>query len=402
MQGIIPVKDKIYWIGTNDHETDLFEAIWPLPRGVSYNSYIIVDSKVALIDTVKSSYLTPYLEKIKTLLGPEKKVDYLVVNHMEPDHSGSIRDIRRLYPEMKIVGNKKTAEFIRDFYQIQEGVISVSEGASLDLGTCRLKFFLTPMVHWPETMVSFEETQKVLFSCDAFGGFGALDDRIFDDEVDLAFYEDEILRYFANIVGRYSNMVQRAIKKLGGLDIAVVAPSHGPVWRDRPGEIIELYDKWSRHETEPGVVLVYASMYGNTRRMMEEISRSLAEEKIEKVRVHDISRTHISFVLVDIWRFRGMILGAPTYNTRLFPLMESLVCMLEEKMLRDRFIGIFGSYSWSKGAVKRLADFAEKSNLTLVEPVVEFKCSPTEEDMNQAAQLGKNLSEMVSKNVKGE
>lgn len=395
MQGVIPVRENVYWIGANDHETDLFESIWPLPRGVSYNSYIIVDEKVALIDTVKSSYLTPYMEKIKSLLGPERKIDYLIVNHMEPDHSGSIRDLKRMFPELKLVGNPKTAEFIKDFYKIEEGVISVSDGESLDLGKHKLKFFMTPMVHWPETMVTYEETQKILFSCDAFGGFGALDDRIFDDEVDLAYYEDEILRYYSNIVGRYSGMVQKAIAKLKGIEIAVIAPSHGPIWRTNPGEIVALYDKWSKHETEKGIALVYASMYGNTRKMMETISRSLAEEKIEKVRVHDISRTHISYVLVDIWRFSGMILGAPTYNTKLFPLMENLVCMLEEKMLKNRFIGIFGSYTWSKGAVKRLQNFASEGNLTLVEPVIEFKCSPTKEDLEKAALLGKNMAEKI-------
>jgi len=395
MQGVIPVRENVYWIGANDHETDLFESIWPLPRGVSYNSYIIVDEKVALIDTVKSCYLNPYMEKIKSLLGADKKIDYLVVNHMEPDHSGSIRDLRRAFPEMKIIGNSKTAEFIKDFYKIDQNVIVIKDAESLELGKHKLKFFLTPMVHWPETMVTYEQTEEILFSCDAFGGFGALDDRIFDDEVDLAFYEDEILRYYSNIVGRYSGMVQRAIKKLEGVDIAVIAPSHGPIWRTRPGEIVSLYNKWSKHETEQGITLVYASMYGNTRGMMEAISRSLAKEKIEKVRVHDISRTHISFVLVDIWRFSGMILGAPTYNTRLFPLMENLVCMLEEKMLKNRFLGIFGSYTWSGGGVKRLRDFAEGSNLDLVEPVVEFKCSPTDQDLAQATLLGKNMAQKI-------
>jgi flavorubredoxin len=395
MQGVIPVRENIFWIGANDHETDLFESIWPLPRGVSYNSYIILDDKVALIDTVKSSYLATYMDKIKAVLGPERQIDYLIVNHMEPDHSGSIRDLRRVYPGMKIVGNAKTAEFIRDFYGITDGVISVRDGEALDLGTHELKFVFTPMVHWPETMVTYETREKILFSCDAFGGFGALDDRIFDDEVDLAYYEDEILRYYSNIVGRYSGMVQRAIEKLKGVEIAVIAPSHGPVWRTMPGYIVALYDKWSRHETEEGVTLVYASMYGNTRRMMEAISRSLAEEKVEKVRVHDVSRTHISYILVDIWRFRGMILGSPTYNTKIFPLMASLVNMLEEKMLQDRFVGVFGSYTWSKGAVKTLIEFALNNKLTLVDPVVEFKSSPTEEDLKQAVLLGKNMARRI-------
>ncbi|HOE63774.1 MAG TPA: FprA family A-type flavoprotein [Candidatus Sumerlaeota bacterium] len=395
MLGIIPVRENMFWIGMNDHETDLFESIWPLPRGVSYNSFLVRGEKIAVIDAVKSNFIAAYTDKIRALLPPGGSVDYLIVNHMEPDHSGALKAMRGIFPDMKIVGNKKTAEFIRDFYGIADNVISVDDGSSLDLGGFKLKFFLTPMVHWPETMVTYEETQKVLFSCDAFGGFGALDNRIFDDESDLVYFENEILRYYSNIVGRYSNMVQRAIDKLKDLEIAVIAPSHGPIWRKNPAHIIALYDRWSRHETEEGVVLVYASMYGNTCRMMEAISQSLAEEKMEKVRVHDISRSHVSFVLVDIWRFRGMILGSPTYNTKLFPPMQSLVHILENEEVRNRFIGVFGSYSWSKGAVNALHEFACCGRLTLVEPVVEAKCAPTAADLEQCRLLGKNMAQMV-------
>jgi len=397
MRGVIPISENIFWVGVNDHETDLFEAIWPLPRGVSYNSYLVMGEKVAVIDSVKGSFPNQYIEKIKSLVGNGRKVDYIVVNHMEPDHSGAITALRRMFPDVKIIGNKKTAEFLRDFYGVTENVISVEDGGELDLGGFKLKFFFTPMVHWPETIVTYEETQKVLFSCDAFGGFGALDDRIFDDEVDLAYYQDEILRYYSNIVGRYSEMVQRAIAKLKGLSIAVIAPSHGPIWRKDPSHIVTLYDRWSRHETEEGVTLIYASMYGNTRRMMEAISLSLAEEGVEKVRVYDISRTHISFVLVDIWRFRGMIFGSPTYNTTLFPLMQNLVNVLRNDELKNRYIGVFGSYSWSKGAVSALHDFACCGRLTLVEPVVECKCAPTETDIEQCVLLGKNMARAIRK-----
>lgn len=397
MRGIIPVRKNIYWIGANDNETDLFEAVWPLPKGVSYNSYIIVDDKVALIDAVKSSFLSIYLDKIKSLLGNEKKVDYLVVNHMEPDHSGAVKDLKRMYPDMKIIGNQKTAEFIKNFYEIEEGVQIIGDGEEIELGEHTLQFFLAPMVHWPETMVTYEKSQKVAFTCDAFGGFGNLDDRIFDDQVDIEYYENEILRYFSNIVGRYSGMVQRAIKKLKDVEIDVVAPSHGPIWREKPQEIIDLYDKWSNHDTEEGITLVYASMYGNTRRMTEVIARSLADEGVEKVRVHDISREHISYVLVDIWRYRGMILGAPTYNTQLFPRMNALVSTLKNKMLKKRYIGIFGNYSWSKGAVKALDEFVEESQLTRVKPVIEAQSSPTENDFDRCVELGKNMAEAIKK-----
>ncbi len=397
MQGIIPIRKNIHWIGANDHETDLFESIWPLPRGVTYNSYIVTDEKNALIDTVKGCYWAVYIEKIKSLLGPGKKLDFLIVNHMEPDHSGSMRDLLRLFPDIKIIGNAKTAEFIKDFYGITENVLEVRDGEVVSLGAHKLQFFLTPMVHWPETMVTYEQTEKILFSCDAFGGFGALDDRIFDDEVDQDYYEYEILRYYSNIVGRYSGMVQKAISRLMGIEIAVIAPSHGPVWRSEPGKIVALYDKWSRHETDEGVTLVYASMYGNTRKMMEAISRALADSGVEKVRIHDVSRTHLSHILVDIWRFRGIILGSPTYNTMIFPPMAALVSALKNRMLKNRVLGIFGGYTWSRGAVPAMQEFAKECALPLVEPVVEIKCAPTLEDIENGALLGKNMAAEIRK-----
>ena len=397
MQGIIPIRENIHWIGANDHETDLFESIWPLPRGVTYNSYIITDEKTALIDTVKRCYWALYIEKIKSLLGPGKKLDFLIVNHMEPDHSGSMRDLLRLFPDIRIIGNAKTAEFIKDFYGITENVLEVRDGEEISLGAHKLQFFLTPMVHWPETMVTYEQKEKILFSCDAFGGFGALDDRIFDDEVDQDYYEYEILRYYSNIVGRYSGMVQKAIGRLKGIEIAVIAPSHGPIWRTEPGKIVALYDKWSRHETDEGVTLAYASMYGNTRRMMEAISRALADSGVEKVRIHDVSRTHLSHILVDIWRFRGIILGSPTYNTMIFPPMAALVSALKNRMMKKRVLGIFGGYTWSRGAVPAMQEFAKECAMPLVEPVIEIKCAPTLEDIENGALLGKNMAAEIRK-----
>ncbi len=391
MNATIPITEKIYWIGVNDHETDLFESIWPLPRGISYNSYLILDKKNVLIDTVKAAYFNLYLDKIKHLLQGGRTVDYLVVNHMEPDHSGSIKVLRDLFPAMKIIGNKKTMEFLKDFYEVEDRLHIVADGEELDLGDQTLKFFLTPMVHWPETMMTYEVTNKILFTCDAFGGFGALDDGIFDDEVDFAYYEDEILRYFSNIVGRYSNMVQKALAKLADVDIKVIAPSHGPIWRRNPSHIIKHYDRWSRHDTEKGVVLVYASMYGNTRKMAEAVSRSMAEQGIKKIRVHDISRSHVSFIIRDAWRFKALVLGSPTYNTRLFPPMDHLLCFLKSELMKNHVLGIFGTYSWSKGAVDDLRQFAETPGWTLVEPVIEAKSSPTDEDIRNCILLGKNI-----------
>ena len=392
MNSGIPIADRMYWIGVNDYETDLFESLWPLPKGVSYNAYMVIDEKIALVDTVKGSYFAAYLDKIKGLLPAGKKPDYLVINHMEPDHSGSIKVLVEAFPGMKIVGNKKTMDFLQGFYGVTENLLTINDGDTIDLGKHRLQFHLTPMVHWPETMMTYEITTKTLFSGDAFGGFGALNGGIFDNQVDKEYFEDEVLRYFSNIVGRYSGMVQKAFSKLKGLDIRIIAATHGPIWRDNPGHIIELYDRWSRHETEKGVVLVYGSMYGNTQKMMEAVARAIADDGCNKIRVHNISRTPLSFIIRDIWRFKGLILGSCTYNMELFPPMKQLLAALENRMMKDRNLGIFGSYTWSGGALKELKEFASKGNWKLIDPVVEAKCSPGEEELAACRLLGKNMA----------
>ena len=391
----IKVTDDITWVGVNDYDTDLFEAIWPLPRGVSYNAYLIDDEKVALMDTVKAGFTSGLLDTLNRHLGG-RPVDYLVINHMEPDHSGAVAILRRMCPDMRIVGNAKTAGFLKEFYGITEGVHEVADGDTLELGRHKLEFHLTPMVHWPETMMTYDRPDKVLFSGDAFGGFGALPGGIFDDEVDTANFMDETLRYFSNIIGKYCRTTQKAIAKLADLDIGIVAPTHGPVWRAEPRRIIELYERWSRQETEPGVVIVYGSMYGNTETMAHAVARELAERGVEKVRVHNVSRTHASFIINDIWRFNGFVFAGPTYNTSLFPLMDDFLRLIVNMPLTDRHVGIVGTQSWSGGGVKAIREYAETAKWNVVEPVVEAKCSPTEDDLDACRQLGANLAEAVT------
>jgi len=395
VQAAIPISDNAYWVGVNDRRTALFEAIWPLPEGVSYNSYLIVDDKVALLDTVKEISLSAYLAKIKEVLGPKGRIDYLIIHHLEPDHSGSVPVLRRIYPQMEIVGNKKTADFLERLYGIKDGVRIVQDGSELDLGKRKLRFVLTPMVHWPETMMTYERTDKVLFSGDAFGGFGTLNGAIFDDMVDISYFEDEILRYFSNIVGKYASMVQKAIGKLSSSEIKVVAPTHGPVWRGHPERIIELYDRWSRHEAEPGVVIAYASMYGNTEKMAEAVAQGSCEQGLRTVRVHNLSRTHVSYVIRDIWRYEGVILGSPTYDTKVFPLMHSLLSLLDTKMIRKRIAGVFGSYGWAGGAVKAMTEFVKDNKLELIEPVVEAQFAAGPDQLGQCRQLGHNIAKRV-------
>ncbi len=359
MEGIIPVTENTFWLGVNDYESKFFEAIWPLPDGISYNSYIILDDKVAVIDTVKHGFIPAYIDKIKNLLKDGKSIDYLVINHIEPDHSDAVKILSDLFPEMQIIGNEKTANFLSLFYNIEKNIKIIKDNEELSLGSHTIRFLITPMVHWPETMMTYDETTKVLFSGDVFGGFGSLPGGIFDDNVDLAFFDKEALRYFSNVLSKYSIMIQKAISRVQNLDINSVAAAHGVIFRKNPKHIIDLYDKWSRHETENGVVLVYASMYGNTERMANAIAGGIAEEHM-KIKIYNLSNTHISFIMPDIWRFKALILGCPTYNTRLFPLMENLIRVIENDNIANHTIEIFGSYGWSGGALSALKEFAQK------------------------------------------
>ena len=396
----IPIVEGIYWIGTNDRRTALFESIWPIPRGVSYNSYLILDEKVVLIDTVKDLSLGGYLERLKSLLGPNRTVDYLVVNHMEPDHSGAVPVLRQMFPEMQIVGNKKTAAFLKDLYGIEDGLHLVADGDELNLGTRSLRFFLTPMVHWPETMMTYESTDGVLFSGDAFGGFGALEGGVFDDEVDVHYFEDEILRYFSNIVGKYAPMVQKAIEKLSGLEVKVVAATHGPIWRSNPGHIVKLYDCWSRHEAEPGVVVVFGSMYGNTETMAEAVARGLSDAGVTTIRVHNVSTSHVSYIIRDIWRYQGLVLGSPTYDASVFPPMDAVLRLLSTKRIANRHVGVFGSHGWAGGAVKTLTKFVEDTDLQLVEPVIDATFRGTADQIEQCHELGRNMAARLESGCK--
>jgi flavorubredoxin len=391
-----PITDDILWVGVNDRKTQLFEALWPLPHGVSYNSYLIMDEKVVLVDAVKDVFAADLLGKLHAILGPNRGVDYLIINHMEPDHSGSVKILPQIYPEMKIIGNKKTLEFLQHLHGVTENVVAVDDAEILDIGRRKLQFFHVPMVHWPETMMTYETSDQILFSADAFGGFGTLERGIFDDVArDRAYFEEETLRYFSNIVGKFSPMVQKALAKIKDLPIRVVAPSHGIIWREEPHRIIRDYDRWSRHEAEPGITVAWGSMYGNTERAMEAVVRGIAGEGMEDLRVHDVSQAHLSYLVRDIWRGRGVVLGTPTYDVGVFPPMKHLVDLLEHKRLTNRLLGIFGSYGWSGGGVKGVSGFAERMQWEVVQPVVEARFAPEPEELEQCETLGRNLARRV-------
>lgn len=359
LMAISQIIPGIRYVGVNDRTTTRFEALWTLPHGVSYNSYLVTGEKIALIDTVEEAFGSRLLHNIRREIG-DRKVDYLVVNHMEPDHSSSIGTLRRYYPDMQIVGNAKTLQMIGGYYGIDSGMLEVKEGDTLDLGGLTLAFQLIPMVHWPETMVTWCPEQRTLFSGDAFGTFGTIDGGITDTQLDPARYWGEMIRYYACIVGKYGGPVQKALQKVRALPVETICPTHGPVWQRHIPEVLDLYDRLSRYEGEPGVVIAYGSMYGNTEQMAERIARSLAEEGIRDIFVHNLTHADESEVLRDVFRYDTLIVGSPTYNAELFPPVEQLLRRIETRGIPHRNFAFFGSFTWAGAAVRRMKEFAER------------------------------------------
>ncbi len=372
MKDISLLKGKIHYVGVNDRSTHLFEGMWPIPYGVSYNSYLIDDDKVALVDTVEIGFFEVFIQKIKAVLG-NKPINYLIVNHMEPDHSSSIALIKQYYPDVIIVGNAKTFGMIDGFYALQSNRLVVKEGDTLDLGHHKLSFYMAPMVHWPEVMVTYDATEQVLFSADAFGTFGTVDGGPIDTQINLDKYWDEMIRYYSNIVGKYGSPVQKALQKLGTLPIQMICSTHGPVWTDNINKVVGIYDRLSRYDADKGVVIIYGSMYGHTEQLAEQIARKLTACGVKNVVMHNVSKSHPSYILADIFKYNGLIIGSPTYNTQLYPEIEAILSKIQMRDIKGRFLGWFGSFSWAGKAVKLLGEFAEQSHFTLVGNPVEMK-----------------------------
>ncbi len=395
----IEVKPGIYWIGINDRTTDLFEGIWPITQaGVSYNSYLVMDQKKALIDLTREAQEGSFLDQIEDVLDPAE-LDYIVLNHMEPDHTGALGRIRRLAPQATILCTAKAKDMLDAFFGITDGVQVVGDGETISLGNKALQFFAVPFVHWPETMVTYEPCEKVLFACDAFGGYGALRGAIFDDQcADIDFYIQESLRYYVNIVARFSGPVLRAIDKLGGIDIEVIAPSHGLVWRHDPGRIVSLYQHWAQYATspgDPGVTLIYGSMYGKTEEMMNAVAGGVAKTDIP-MEIFDAARTHSSYILPSLWTKNGVLVGAPTYEVSLFPPMTQVLEMANHKRIKNRRAAYFGSYGWSGGAYKDCVKLTEPLEWEWVE-ALEVQGRPSREDLHRAEDLGERFANLITK-----
>jgi anaerobic nitric oxide reductase flavorubredoxin len=393
----VTIKPDIYWIGVNDHTTDLFEGLWPITReGVSYNSYLVCGKKKAVIDLAKSTKVDEFVDRI-TEITPVSTIDYIILNHMEPDHTGLLQVIRDLAPQAEIICSAKAAPMVENFFGISERVRVVTDGEELDLGGKVLKFFMTPFIHWPETMMTYEAGSQILFACDAFGSYGALRGGIFDDQcTDCDFYEKEALRYYANIVASFSTHVIRAVEKLKDLPVAVIAPSHGLVWREKPGRIVELYSKWaaySENSGEPGVTVLYGSMYGNTGAMMDSVLQGLSSTGIA-VDIFDVARTHGSYILPSLWSKQGVLLGAPTYESRLFPPAAHFLDLAERKAMRRKKLAYFGSYGWSGGARRELDQRLEGLKWEMT-AFFDFAGGPTLEDYRAGEAFGKIFGETI-------
>ncbi|MDE6095024.1 MAG: FprA family A-type flavoprotein [Muribaculaceae bacterium] len=384
-------KDVLY-VGVNDRNTDRFEGLWPLPFGVSYNSYIIKGAeKTALIDTVEIGTVRDYIHFVNSETD-NKAPDYLVVNHMEPDHSGGIPVVLANYPAIKIVGNRQTISMVKGFYHVDDSrFIEVKDGDVLDLGGKTLKFYMTPMVHWPETMMTYVVEDGILFSGDAFGTFGALNGGVTDTEMETGWYWDEMYRYYTNIVGKYGKFVQKALEKTAGLEIKYICSTHGPVWHDEIGKVVAIYDRLSRYESEPGVTIIYGSMYGNTAEVAEEIGRQLAARGVKNIKIHNASKSNLSYMIADAFRYEGLIVGSPTYSMHIFPPVEQFMIAMETREIKNKVLATFGSFTWASAASGKLKEYAEKMKLEVVDSL-DMKQSADETVYEAASRLAENVA----------
>ena len=367
------VTEDLYWVGANDHRLHLFENIHPIPRGVSYNAYLLLDEKTVLFDTVDWSACRQLLENVEHLLG-DRPLDYLVINHMEPDHGASIEEILLRWPQVKVISTEKSFLFMRQFgFQIDgHELIEVKEGDTQTFGKHTVTFVAAPMVHWPEAMVTFDTTNGVLFSADAFGSFGALDGKLFADEVNFdRDWIDDARRYLTNIVGKYGPHIQLLLSKAGGIldQIKYICPLHGPVWRKDLGYFIDKYDKWSRYEPEEkGVMIAYASMYGNTEAAAQALAAKLCEKGVTNVWVYDVSNTHVSYLVSESFRLSHIVLASVTYNLGIYPVMHDYLMHLKGLNLQNRTFALIENGSWAPKSGDLMQKFVDEElkNMTVL------------------------------------
>lgn len=390
------VTSDIYYVGSSDRRLALFESVYPIPRGVSYNSYLILDEKTVLLDTVDRSVSTVFFENIKALLDG-RKLDYVIVNHMEPDHAATLSELRLRYPEATFVATQKAVDMMGQFFDSTTATpfLAVKEGDSLCTGRHNFSFVTAPMVHWPEVMVSYDSTDKVLFSADAFGTFGALGGNIFADEYDFQRdWLDDARRYYTNIVGKYGVQVQNLLKKAGGLDIKFVCPLHGPIWRKDIAWFIDKYDKWSSYTPEDKSVLIaYASVYGDTENAANILATELAENGVRNIAMYDVSTVHPSVIVSEAFRCSHLVFAATTYNMGIFVNMEIALNDIKAHNLQNRKVAILENGSWAPASGKLMRELiSSMKNMTIIEQSTTLKSSVKAQNVDDIKAMAKSLA----------
>lgn len=382
MHCVKKVTDDLYWIGGSDRRLALFENVYPIPRGVSYNSYVLLDEKTVLLDTVDASISGLFFENLEYVLNG-RALDYLIVNHMEPDHCAVIGDVVRRYPDVKLVCNAKTVPMLKQFFNfpVEDRTVIVKEMDTLCTGKHTFAFVMAPMVHWPEAMVSYDTVDKILFSADGFGTFGAINGNLFADEVNFERdWLDDARRYFINIVGKYGVQVQNLLKKAATLEIKMICPLHGPVWRENLGWFIEKYDTWSSYKPEDQAVMIaYASIYGNTENAAEILASKLADKGVKNIAMYDVSVTDPSVIVSESFRCSHLVFAAPSYNGGIFTKMETVLSELKAHSLQNRTVAIMENGTWAPVAGRQMREiFAGMKNIELLEEGVTIRSAVKE------------------------
>ncbi|SFC89027.1 FprA family A-type flavoprotein [Butyrivibrio sp. YAB3001] len=396
MNGVKKITDGIYWIGGSDRRLERFENIFPIPEGVSYNSYFIDDEKTAVFDTADISISDQYLENLKDCL-EGKKLDYLVVLHMEPDHCALISTIAGLYPEVTVVGNAKTFTFMEQFFPESASYkkLEVKEGDTLSTGKHVFKFVTAPMVHWPEVLFAYDEVSKALLSADAFGTFGALDGGIFADEYDFEKdFLDSARRYYANIVGKYGMQVQAALKKAATIDIEMILPLHGPVWRKDISWFLDKYQKWSTYEAETDdIAVIYGSLYGHTKSAAEAVASLLREKTGKNIKVFDVSGTDVSYLIGEVWRCSKLVLMCPTYNNGIYPPMEAFLNDMNALGVQNRIFALAQNGTWAPVTVKLMTEKLQGlKNVTILEESLTIKSALHKSDCDSIESFTESIA----------
>ncbi|MBQ2753480.1 MAG: FprA family A-type flavoprotein [Firmicutes bacterium] len=401
MSCVRKVTEDLYWVGVNDKRLHLFENIHPIPNGVSYNSYLLKDEKNVLFDTVDWSGCREFLKNIEEVLAGEK-LDYLIVNHMEPDHAASMEEVLIRYPECKVISNEKAFMFMHQFgFNVEDRKDEVKEGDTRCFGKHTVTFVAAPMVHWPEAMVTFDTTNGVLFSADAFGSFGSLDGRLFNDEVNFdRDWIDDARRYFTNIVGKYGPFVQHLLKKASNVPIKMFCPLHGPVWRTDLGYYIDKHDKWSRYEPEEkGVMIVYASMYGNTEAAAHRLATELCEKGVTNIKMYDVSKTHVSYLIADAFKYSHIVLASVTYNLNIYPVMYDFLHHLKLLNFQKRTFGIIENGTWAIRSGALMKNFIDENlkECTVLGAQVTINSSANEGNEKEFTSLADALVDSINK-----